>query len=94
MTRIMLVWCLLWQGESSDEQPVSIKSCIVDIAHDYTKRKNVFRMTTFNGSEFLFQVGAHQLTLIMTLILPTFNKENILILWRELIANKLDLPFI
>lgn len=44
------------QEDSSDEQPISIKSSIVDIAHDYTKRKNVFRMTTFNGSEFLFQV--------------------------------------
>ncbi|PFX24563.1 rho GTPase-activating protein 21-A-like isoform X2 [Stylophora pistillata] len=43
------------QEESSDEQPISIKSSIVDIAHDYTKRKNVFRLTTFNGSEFLFQ---------------------------------------
>ena len=45
-----------FQEDSSDEQPISIKSSIVDIAHDYTKRKNVFRMTTFNGSEFLFQV--------------------------------------
>ncbi|KAL4222410.1 Rho GTPase-activating protein 21 [Mactra antiquata] len=40
---------------SYDEQPISIKSCIVDIAHSYTKRKNVFRMKTYNGSEYLFQ---------------------------------------
>ncbi|XP_031556486.1 uncharacterized protein LOC116293222 isoform X2 [Actinia tenebrosa] len=38
-----------------DQQPISIKSSIVDIAHDYTKRKNVFRMTLFNGCEYLFQ---------------------------------------
>lgn len=43
------------QEDGSDEQPISIKSSIVDIAHDYTKRKNVFRLTTFSGSEFLFQ---------------------------------------
>ncbi|XP_056007298.1 rho GTPase-activating protein 21-like isoform X7 [Ostrea edulis] len=40
---------------SFDDQPVSIKSCLVDIAHDYTKKKNVFRLKTFNGSEYLFQ---------------------------------------
>ena len=45
-----------FQEDGSDEQPISIKSSIVDIAHDYTKRKNVFRLTTFSGSEFLFQV--------------------------------------
>lgn len=38
-----------------DDQPISIKSCLVDIAHDYTKKKNVFRLKTFNGSEYLFQ---------------------------------------
>lgn len=47
------------QEDCSDEQPISIKSSIVDIAHDYTKRKNVFRLTTFNGSEFLFQSDDH-----------------------------------
>jgi len=40
---------------SYDEQPISIKSCIVDIAHSYTKRKNVFRVKTYNGSEYLLQ---------------------------------------
>ncbi|XP_060566502.1 rho GTPase-activating protein 21-like isoform X4 [Ruditapes philippinarum] len=44
---------------SYDEQPISIKSCIVDIAHSYTKRKNVFRMKTYNGSEYLFQAEDH-----------------------------------
>lgn len=44
---------------SYEEQPISVKSCIVDIAHSYTKRKNVFRMKTYNGSEYLFQ-AEHQ----------------------------------
>ncbi|XP_045168315.2 rho GTPase-activating protein 21-like isoform X3 [Mercenaria mercenaria] len=45
---------------SYDEQPISIKSCIVDIAHSYTKRKNVFRMKTYNGSEYLLQAEDHE----------------------------------
>jgi len=28
---------------------------MVDIAYDYTKKKNVFRLTTPAGSEYLFQ---------------------------------------
>ncbi|XP_032222404.2 rho GTPase-activating protein 21-B [Nematostella vectensis] len=48
-------------GDGFEEsQPISIKSSIVDIAYDYTKRKNVFRMTTYNGSEFLFQAEDHE----------------------------------
>ncbi|KAK3588177.1 hypothetical protein CHS0354_012242 [Potamilus streckersoni] len=42
-----------------DEQPISIKSSIVDIAHSYTKKKNVFRLKTYNGSEYLFQADDH-----------------------------------
>lgn len=37
------------------EQPVSIKGSLVEVATDYTKKKYVFRLTTQNGSEFLFQ---------------------------------------
>ncbi|XP_069112527.1 rho GTPase-activating protein 23-like isoform X2 [Argopecten irradians] len=44
---------------SFEDQPVSIKSSIVDIAYDYTKKKNVFRLKTFNGSEYLFQADEH-----------------------------------
>jgi len=40
---------------ASDEQPISVKSSIVDIAYDYTKKKHVFRLTTYNGSKYLFQ---------------------------------------
>ncbi|KAL3831347.1 hypothetical protein ACJMK2_023105 [Sinanodonta woodiana] len=42
-----------------DDQPISIKSSIVDIAHSYTKKKNVFRLKTYNGSEYLFQADDH-----------------------------------
>jgi len=37
------------------QQPISVKGCMVDIAYDYTKKKNVFRLTTPTGSEYLFQ---------------------------------------
>ncbi|XP_014782142.1 rho GTPase-activating protein 21 isoform X2 [Octopus bimaculoides] len=41
---------------SEFDQPVSIKSSSVEVATDYTKKKNVFRLTTNNhASEFLFQ---------------------------------------
>ncbi|KAH3894315.1 hypothetical protein DPMN_018471 [Dreissena polymorpha] len=50
-------YCVLFQTSvfSYEEQPISVKSCIVDIAHSYTKRKNVFRLKTYNGSEYLLQ---------------------------------------
>ena len=37
------------------QQPIFIKGSTVDIAYDYTKKKNVFRLTTPAGSEYLFQ---------------------------------------
>ena len=37
-------------------QILNLKGSIVDIAHDYAKRKHVFRLTTVTGSEYLFQV--------------------------------------
>ena len=37
------------------QQPISVKGCMVDIAYDYTKKKNVFRLTMPSGSELLFQ---------------------------------------
>lgn len=42
-------------GLSEEHAPINVKSCMVDIAYDYTKKKNVFRLTTFGGSEFLLQ---------------------------------------
>lgn len=41
---------------SFEEPPISIKSCLVDIAHDYSrKRKHVFRLTTYSESVYLLQ---------------------------------------
>lgn len=51
----MLYYLLLQSPLFFEESPISIKSAIADIAYDYTKKKNVFRLTTYNGSEYLFQ---------------------------------------
>ena len=39
-----------------EEKPVKLSESEVEVANDYTKRKNVFRMKTEGGSEYLFQV--------------------------------------
>ena len=44
-----------------DEPPVTLCESQVEIADDYTKRKNVFRVKTDNGSEFLLQADDHVL---------------------------------
>nr|XP_023956518.1 rho GTPase-activating protein 23 isoform X2 [Chrysemys picta bellii] len=41
------------QGE--EEQPISIRACLVDISYSETKRKHVFRLTTADFCEYLFQ---------------------------------------
>ncbi|XP_078080304.1 rho GTPase-activating protein 23-like isoform X2 [Mustelus asterias] len=38
-----------------DEQPICIKACLIDISYSETKRKNVFRLTTSDFCEYLFQ---------------------------------------
>ena len=40
-----------------DEKPVKLAESEVEVANDYTKRKNVFRVKTDGGSEYLFQVS-------------------------------------
>ena len=39
-----------------EEKPVKLMESEVEVASDYTKRKNVFRVKTDAGSEYLFQV--------------------------------------
>ena len=39
-----------------EEKPVKLAESDVEVANDYTKRKNVFRVKTELGSEYLFQV--------------------------------------
>lgn len=40
---------------SVDSYPINLKNSTIDIAYDYTKRKNVFKLNTFSNSEYLFQ---------------------------------------
>ena len=37
----------------------------VEVASDYTKRKNVFRVKTEHGSEYLFQVFSAEMRLLV-----------------------------
>jgi len=39
---------------NSNNKGIDIKNSIVEIAQDYTKKKNVWRFKTFDGAEFLF----------------------------------------
>lgn len=39
-----------------DDNPIDVTSALADIAHNYTKRKFVFRLTTQSGLEMLLQV--------------------------------------
>lgn len=41
--------------QTSEDQSLCIKSCSVEIASDYMKKRNVFQVTTASGSKFLFQ---------------------------------------
>jgi len=45
---------------SLDAYPIDLKHAAVHVAHDYTKRKNVFKVSTFGHSEFLFQSCDHE----------------------------------
>ncbi|KAI1896425.1 hypothetical protein AGOR_G00094640 [Albula goreensis] len=42
-------------GHGEDEQPISIRGCLVDIAYSETKRKHVLRLTTQDFCEYLLQ---------------------------------------
>lgn len=40
---------------SVDSYPIDLKHSVIQVAYDYTKRKNVFKVNTFSNSEYLFQ---------------------------------------
>ncbi|XP_076856271.1 rho GTPase-activating protein 23 isoform X3 [Brachyhypopomus gauderio] len=42
-------------GQAEDEQPISIRGCLIDIAYSETKRKHVLRLTTQDFCEYLLQ---------------------------------------
>ena len=58
-----------------EEKPVKLVESEVAPADDYTKRKNVFRVKTDGGSEYLFQVQCYKTsTLVQSiLLLPVFR---------------------
>ncbi|XP_041855852.1 rho GTPase-activating protein 23 isoform X3 [Melanotaenia boesemani] len=43
------------EGSAEDEQPISIRGCLVDIAYSETKRKHALRLTTQDFCEYLLQ---------------------------------------
>ncbi|KAM6107822.1 rho GTPase-activating protein 23 [Pterocles gutturalis] len=51
--REAVVTCAPAPGE--EEPPISIRACLVDISYSETKRKHVFRLTTADFCEYLFQ---------------------------------------
>ena len=54
------------QGVSTtyEEQPIGVRQCLVDVATEYAKKKrNVFRLTTLGGCEYLFQTDDHDIML-------------------------------
>ncbi|XP_046709356.1 rho GTPase-activating protein 23 isoform X3 [Silurus meridionalis] len=42
-------------GGGEDEQPISVRGCLIDIAYSETKRKNTLRLTTQDFCEYLLQ---------------------------------------
>ncbi|XP_072522978.1 rho GTPase-activating protein 23 isoform X4 [Salminus brasiliensis] len=42
-------------SQSEDEQPISIRGCLIDIAYSETKRKHTLRLTTQDFCEYLLQ---------------------------------------
>ncbi|XP_051529855.1 rho GTPase-activating protein 23-like isoform X2 [Myxocyprinus asiaticus] len=42
-------------GQGEDEQPISIRGCLIDIAYSETKRKHTLRLTTQDFCEYLLQ---------------------------------------
>jgi len=61
------------------QQPIPVKGSMVDIAYDYTKKKNVFRLTTPAGSEYLFQAEDRlaMLTWIKTIQSACFPDDSV-----------------
>jgi len=52
------LFCYKDGGNEADEeiiQPIPLRSSIIEIASDYTKRRHVFRLMTSHGNEYIFQ---------------------------------------
>ena len=55
-----------------EEKPVKLAESEVEVANDYTKRKNVFRVKTEQGSEYLFQVKTNFKLIILIIFMFCF----------------------
>ncbi|XP_067869870.1 rho GTPase-activating protein 21-like isoform X2 [Heterodontus francisci] len=74
-----------------EEQPISIKACLIDISYSETKRKHVFRLTT-SECEYLFQAEDREdmLTWIKTIQgNSNLDNEDTGVTSRDLISRKI-----
>ncbi|KAJ8396787.1 hypothetical protein AAFF_G00013860 [Aldrovandia affinis] len=74
-----------------DQQPISIKACLIDISYSDTKRKNVLRLTT-SDCEYLFQAEDREdmLSWIRTIQENSnLDEENAGVTSRDLISKKI-----
>jgi hypothetical protein len=77
-----------------EEKPVKLAESEVEVASDYTKRKNVFRVKTEQGSEYLFQVQDSKfhicvldifLLIFCTAITGTVSFKNLFVLYISIV---------
>ena len=69
---------LSYQAHASfDDQHIPLKSCLVEVAHDYTKKKkNVFRLTSHTECEYLFQTEDKGTMLIWIQAIKSINEPD------------------
>eukprot|EP00056_Hartaetosiga_gracilis_P010709 m.159530 g.159530 ORF g.159530 m.159530 type:complete len:1347 (-) comp13371_c0_seq1:60-4100(-) len=78
-------------GHSPSGGRISVKSSLVDIAYDYKKRKHVFRLQTFNGSECLIRTQSEEdMMEWINAILANNNPDNDETLSHDLIKRKAE----
>ena len=70
--------------EEFEEKPVKLAESEVEVANDYTKRKNVFRVKTEQGSEYLFQVIFYNKDVVGTMKIVLLTKFPRYLVFRDL----------
>ncbi|XP_066574357.1 rho GTPase-activating protein 21a isoform X2 [Amia ocellicauda] len=79
------------QSEDEQQQPISIKACLIDISYSDTKRKNVLRLTT-SDCEYLFQAEDREDMLSWIRVIQensNLDEENAGVTSRDLISRKI-----
>ncbi|KAJ8375882.1 hypothetical protein SKAU_G00064620 [Synaphobranchus kaupii] len=74
-----------------EQQPISIKACLIDISYSDTKRKNVLRLTT-SDCEYLFQAEDREDMLSWIRVIQensNLDEENAGVTSRDLISRKI-----